>query len=130
MIEPTVSLFIDSINRKDLDSLAKLMTEDHVFVDSLGERLTGRDTMRAGWANYFTFVPDYRIMPDWSARHGNAVAVFGTTEGTYAPDGKIRKENYWITPAAFRVMLRGEQIQMWQVYADNKRMHELLAAGH
>ena len=70
------------------------------------------------------------MIPTAASNCGNAVAVFGTTEGTYAPDGKIRKENYWITPAAFRVMLRGEQIQMWQVYADNKRMHELLAAGH
>ena len=43
------------------DKLAELMTEDHVFVDSLGNQIRGREKMRAGWRRYFTMCPDYWV---------------------------------------------------------------------
>ena len=33
----TVLAFFDAINRHDADMLADLITEDHVFIDSLGK---------------------------------------------------------------------------------------------
>ncbi len=42
--------FMDRINKRDVDKLAELMTEDHLFVDSLGQRVLGREKMRAGGA--------------------------------------------------------------------------------
>ena len=45
----TVLAFIDRINQRDPDKLAQLMTEDHVFIDSLGQAVRGREQMRAGW---------------------------------------------------------------------------------
>ena len=55
----TVLQFMDRINRRDVDALVELMTEDHVFIDSLGQSVRGREKMRAGWRGYYAFCPDY-----------------------------------------------------------------------
>src|ERR1035438_4587160 len=44
----TVLEFLNRINQRDVDKLAELMTEDHVFVDSLGNQVRGREKMRGG----------------------------------------------------------------------------------
>ena len=44
----TVLAFLGCINERDVDKLAALMTEDHVFVDSLGKAVRTREKMRAG----------------------------------------------------------------------------------
>jgi hypothetical protein len=40
--------FLAAINRHDADQSAGLMTDDHVFIDSLGNSGKGRDSMRVG----------------------------------------------------------------------------------
>ena len=39
----TVLNFLDRVNQRDADKLAGLMTEDHVFIDSLGQSVRGRE---------------------------------------------------------------------------------------
>ena len=41
--------------------IASLMTADHRFIDSLGDVVEGRDTMREAWKVYFGMVPDYKL---------------------------------------------------------------------
>jgi len=53
----TVLHFLSCINHRHADKLAELMTEDHVFIDSLGHAVQGREKMRAGWKDYFTLCP-------------------------------------------------------------------------
>ena len=45
----TVLGFLERINDRDADKLAALMTEDHIFVDSLGQTVRTREKMLAGW---------------------------------------------------------------------------------
>jgi|SRR5271165_4923626 len=49
----TVLVFLDHINQHDVDKLAEYMTEDHVFIDSLGQSVGGRERMRSSWRGYF-----------------------------------------------------------------------------
>ncbi len=57
----TVLRFLDRINQRNVDKLAELMTEDHVFTDSLGESIRGREKIRGGWQGYYAFCPDYWV---------------------------------------------------------------------
>ena len=55
--------FCDAFNRHDLDALMEHMTEDCIFDASAGSeqqgrRYTGRDAVRAGFAEVFTSFPD------------------------------------------------------------------------
>ncbi len=53
----TALLFLDRINQRHPDRLGELMTEDHVFIDSLGNEVRGREAMRQGWRSYYALCP-------------------------------------------------------------------------
>jgi ketosteroid isomerase-like protein len=115
-----VLAFFDAINRHDSDALAALMTEDHIFIDSLGASVRGRDKMPAGWRAYFAMCPDYRVSHEDILHTGNIVAAFGSAGGTIREIG-------WKTPAAWRVVVLDGLIQEFRVYADNKPVYDILA---
>src|SRR5580692_9409716 len=94
----TVLHFLDSINQRDAAKLAQAMTEDHVFIDSRGNTVRGREKMQAGWRGYFALCPDYWVDHERVLSDGNVVAVFGAAGGTIAVKGQLLPENQWRTP--------------------------------
>lgn len=118
--------FIDRINAADVAGLCDLMTDDHVFVDGLGNRVAGREKMRAGWKGYFALFPDYRISHEEIFEDRDAVAVLGSASATYAVAGKLPKENHWEVPAAWKAVVRDGRIAEWRVYCDNQPARKLL----
>src|SRR5689334_17541337 len=52
--------FNDSINGRDVDGLAGLMTDDHTFVDTEGGSVAGRRDCLDAWRGFFDSFPDYR----------------------------------------------------------------------
>ncbi|HLE37051.1 MAG TPA: nuclear transport factor 2 family protein [Candidatus Acidoferrales bacterium] len=127
-IEPTevVLAFMERINAADVEGICALMTEDHLFVDALGARVEGREKMRQAWTAYFSWIPDYKVSHEEILPKGNLVAVFGTARGTYAADGKLRKENQWEIPAAWLAVVREGLVAQWRVYADNQPVRKLM----
>ena len=123
----TVLQFLERINQRDVDGLAACMTDDHVFIDSLGHAVRGRDGMRAGWRGYFTFCPDYWLSHEEIFADGNRVAVFGAAGGTIAVAGKLLPENKWRTQGAWLAVVEQALVKEWRVYADNKPVHDIMA---
>jgi len=123
----TVLGFLNHINQHDADKLAEYMTEDHVFIDSLGQSISGRENMRSGWRAYFAFCPDYWVSHEEILSDGRLVAVFGAAGGTIAADGKLPPENKWRASAAWLAIVDGGLIKEWRVYADNKLVYDILA---
>jgi len=118
--------FEQLINSRDPAAIAGLLTADSVFVDSMGARVQGREKLRAAWEGYFQMVPDYTISHEEIFHHGDTVAVFGTAQGTFAPDGQLRKENFWTSTAAWRAVVKGGRIAVWQVFADNEPIRAIM----
>jgi uncharacterized protein (TIGR02246 family) len=114
-----VRAFVEAINHHSADEIANLMTEDHVFIDSLGMRVAGRDQMKKGWQGYFRLVPDYSISVDETLTEGAVVVMLGSAQGTYAG-------SQWQTPAAWRANVRDSLIAEWRVYADNEPLRQLM----
>jgi ketosteroid isomerase-like protein len=78
--------FVDAINAHDVDALTKLMSSDHVLVDSLGSKFPA-SAIRSGWQQYFTIVPDYSVEVDQIASDGNVIFLCGSAGGTFTPKG-------------------------------------------
>lgn len=116
----TFKEFVAAINRHDIETLASLMTEDHLFVDSLGNRVQGVDSMRGGWKAYFAMCPDYWIQVRNQLATEDTVLAIGEAGGTI--DNTV-----WRIPAAWCATIRGKCISEWQVFADNKPVYEILA---
>jgi ketosteroid isomerase-like protein len=125
----TVLDFMDRINQRDADKLAEAMTEDHVFIDSLGQIVRGREEMRAAWRGYYAFCPDYWVAHEVIFQDADGVAVFGAAGGTIAADGMLLAENRWRTPAAWLARVENGLVKEWRVYADNKPVYDILATS-
>ena len=116
----TFNQFVTAINDHDVKALAALMSAEHVFVDSLGNRVEGAALMQAGWGGYFTMCPDYWIRIDTLLSEGGTVMAAGEAGGTI-------DNAAWRTSAAWRSVIRDGQVLEWQVFADNKPVYEILA---
>ena len=118
--------FVSRINRHDVAGLAALMTEDHRFVDGLGQEVRGRERMAEGWRGYFAWFPDYSVRVEHALSGGNVVALMGTAQGTYCVSGRTPTENHWQIPAAWKAMIRNECVAEWRVYADNEPVWKIM----
>ena len=118
--------FEKSINARSPEQICELMTADGEFIDSLGNRIQGAENLRTAWEGYFKMVPDYSISHSEIFADGNTVSVFGSAQGTFSKDGRLAKENFWKTPAAWRAVVKGNKIALWQVYADNEPIRAIM----
>ncbi len=114
------------INSRSADSVCSLMTDDAVFIDSLGNRVEGLALLRSAWQSYFAMVPDYTISHTEIFVEDDRIAMFGAAGGTFTKDGRMQKDNRWQSPAAWRVVVKNGKIALWQVFADNEPLREIM----
>jgi len=118
--------FIESINSADLDKMCDLMTIDHTFIDSQENKTTGRDNMRQAWMGYFDLFPDYKIEINEIIEKDSLICIFGHASGTYMNLINNENSNYWKVPIALKAIAKDNQIAIWQVYADNSPVIEII----
>ena len=107
--EDVANAFNECINRRDLEALAALMTEDHVFTDGLGAAVPGKGACVEAWRGFFAAFPDYRnTFEQVSGRGDMAIAVGYSTCETPALDG----------PAIWTAEVRDGNVAHWRVYED------------
>jgi ketosteroid isomerase-like protein len=116
----TFEKFVAAINVHDIEALTSLMTADHLFVDSMGNRVQGADSMRTGWRGYFAMCPDYAITVNEILAKSDTVLATGEARGTI-------DDTAWQTPAAWQATIRDGRIAEFRVFADNKPVYEILA---
>jgi len=121
-----VLAFVSAINRRDVEMLCRLMTDDHLFVDTGGVQYRSRETMRSGWIGYFSMVPDYTIEVQETVADGPVVIIVGKAHGTYSPDGNLDPADRWSTPGAWRAVVAGGRVAVWQVFADNEPIRQIM----
>jgi ketosteroid isomerase-like protein len=121
-----VLAFMDRINTGDVDGIVSRMTDDHIFVDGLGNRVVGKEKMRGGWKYYLSMFPDYRVSHEDVLADHSIVVVFGSASGTLAVQGNLPKENHWDAPAAWKAVVRDGKIAEWHVYCDNQAARKIL----
>ncbi|BAU56201.1 nuclear transport factor 2 family protein [Mucilaginibacter gotjawali] len=126
MNKQVVFYFAGAINSHDVDRICSMMTEEHTFVDAHGNRVEGRDKMKAGWNAYFQLFPDYHIELTDIFENNGTVAAFGFAGGTYKGYKTPNNQNYWRLPAAWKAIVEDGKIKLWQVYADTKVVFEVM----
>jgi ketosteroid isomerase-like protein len=112
--------FVAAINQHDIGAITALMTTDHMFVDSVGNRVQGASSMQVGWRSYFAMCSDYWIRTDHVMTEGDVVMAVGEAGGTI--DGVS-----WRTPAAWKGLVREGKLAEWRVFADNKPVYAILS---
>jgi ketosteroid isomerase-like protein len=117
----TFTRFVTAINGHDVEALGAFMNSDHLFIDSLGNRVRGASNMQAGWRAYLGMCPDYWIHLDNVISERDVVLATGEAGGTI--------DNVtWRTPAAWKAVIRDGTVLEWRAFADNKPVYDILAA--
>src|SRR5262245_5374072 len=106
----TVLKFEQLINSRKPEAVCALLTDDSVFIDSLGNRVEGLSKLRSAREGYFKMVPDYTISHEEIFASGETVAMFGMAQGTFSKDGVLKKENFWKTPASWKAVVGNGKI--------------------
>jgi len=108
--ESVVTRFNEGINGRDVEVLARLMTDDHVFIDSAGDRVDGRQGCLDAWRGFFGAYPDYRNeFASMVQASSDMVAVMGRSVCSVpALDG----------PALWTARTRAGGGCEWRVYED------------
>jgi hypothetical protein len=115
----TFKKFVNAVNGHDAEALMALMSPDHLFVDSLGNRVQGASHMQVGWRGYFTMCPDYSIRIDSLLWESETVLATGEAGGSI---DKVP----WRTPAAWKAIIRNGLVLEWHVFADSKPVYDIL----
>lgn len=113
-----VAAFNAAINRRDVDGLAHLMTDDHEFVDTGGAVLSGRSRCLEAWRGFFSSFPDYRNVFDSLVADGDVVTALGRSECT---EPSLRG------PALWTATVRDGRVARWQVHEDTAETRQELA---
>jgi ketosteroid isomerase-like protein len=119
--------FIESINSANIDKLYDLMSIDHEFVDSRGNSMLGNDNVKNAWIGYFDLFPDYKIEITDALQNDSIILLVGYASGTYQTNNKNGdNDNHWKVPASWKAIVDNEKIKLWQVYADNSVVIEII----
>ena len=113
-----VQVFNTAINEGDIDTLSSLMTDDHTFISSDGNVVSGAQKMMDGWREFLVMFPDYKNTFDHILQDGNMVVAIGTASGTYNGNRGLVPENRIEMPAAWKAIVENDRIAEWQVFAD------------
>jgi len=116
--EDVVHRFVEAINHADPARLAALMTEDHVFVDSDGTEVSGRAAMLDAWTRYFSMMRDYRVVVQETYVSSDRVVLVGRASGAWADAADSVGAGRWSVPAAWRAVVEGDRVAVWQVFVN------------
>ena len=116
--EAVVRLFVEAINEGDLERLSALMTEDHLFKDSDGSEVRGRQDVVAAWTAFFSAVRAYKVCVQEVFRARHIVVIVGTAEGFCASSSACARESRWCVPAAWRAVVHAGRVAVWQVFVN------------
>jgi ketosteroid isomerase-like protein len=97
--------FNEKINQRDLDGLVELMTADHTFIDTSGNR---DKNMKEGWRQFFKNHPDYRNIFTSVTVESNVVIMVGYS--TCSNEPRLNGPSMWTAK------VRGRRISEWRVY--------------
>jgi ketosteroid isomerase-like protein len=119
--------FAEAISLHDIEKIYSLMADDHVLIDAHGNKVEGKDKMKAGWAGYFNWFPDYKIEITDIFENDASIAAFGFAGGTFKGLETVGNENQWRLSTAWKAVVENGKIKLWQVYADTKIPFDIIS---
>jgi len=111
--------FNTHINAADLRGLASLMSEDHRFIDSQGNMVSGKPACIAAWSGFFRAFPGYRNTLDQFFHFDNMVTVTGFSDCPNHPE--------LTGPAIWSATVMADRLTEWRVYLDT--VHNRISLG-
>jgi ketosteroid isomerase-like protein len=110
--------FNECINGRDIDGLSSLMSDDHRFIDSADEVISGKEGCLHAWQGFFESFPDYRNVFTSVTARDEVVVIAGHSECSVP---SLRG------PALWTATIRAGTVTEWRVYDDTPENRRRLA---
>jgi len=107
----TALQFNECINNQDLTGLARLMTDDHAFVDRDGSVHQPKQVMVDGWGEFFKTVPEYKNTFNRLESRDNLFIIVGFAYWS-------QKQPY--DPVMWAATIDSDLVREWCIYADTE----------
>jgi len=114
--------FIDAINDADVDKLLDLCSHDHIMTDSKDRKVSGKENLKIAWKGYFTIFPDYKIEINKIVEKESFYCIIGYASAGYRHVPLQNNNNSWRIPVIWTAKVKDNQIESWQIYADNSHL--------
>ncbi len=103
--------FNECITNQNLDGLGMLMSEGHVFIDSVGNVTRSKKTMLSAWSKFFSMFPNYKNTFERVESRNNLAVMLGFA--------------YWSEenrhdPAIWTATIEDDLIAEWHIYYDTE----------
>lgn len=121
----TAIAFVEKINEHDLEGLSGLMTDDHKFIDSMDNIVTGKEEMMEAWKGFLSWFPHYEISIVNTLMSGDSVGFFGRARGTFGKKRPGVRDKFDI-PASWRAKIENGKVKEWQAIADNEAVRYII----
>ena len=103
--------FNECIKNQEIEALARLMAEDHTFIDREGKAHQSRESMVKGWKDFFGMFPKYKNSFTRIESRDDLVVILGFA--------------YWSETRAYDLVIWtatvvNDLVREWRVYADTE----------
>jgi ketosteroid isomerase-like protein len=102
--------FNDHVNDANLRALASLLSEDHRFIDSLGNMVSGKPACIAAWNGFFKAFPGYRNTFESFHEIGHTVLITGFSD--------CPNHMELTGPAIWTATVIADRLTEWRVFED------------
>jgi ketosteroid isomerase-like protein len=104
--------FNECINTQDIKGLERLMTDDHVFIDSANNCVNGKSANKANWAKFFERFPDYRNIFEFVTLKDPTVIMQGYSLCSDAQLDHVK--------SIWTAQIKDGKVKEWRVYLDTE----------
>jgi hypothetical protein len=114
----TALSFNEYINMQNLEKLSGLMSDSYLFIDSDGNKMTGKEINKAAWRQFFELYPSYRNIFEAVFRQDDQVIMLGFSA--------CAEEKKLDGPAIWTARIKNGEVREWRVYIDTKETRQKL----
>lgn len=112
--------FNECISNQDLNGLARLMTDDHAFIDRDGTVHQPKPVMIDAWKEFFRMFPKYRNTFIRVESRGDTVILLGSA---------FWSEDQPYDPGIWTATIADDLVREWRIWADtpqNRKKFDLV----
>jgi hypothetical protein len=100
-----------------ITGISSLMTDDHVFIDTANNSISGKNCCLAAWKSFFAAFPNYRNIFHQVLIVGDHAVIVGHS---------VCGDRRLVGPALWTAKLSGTLVAEWRVYEDTSANRALL----
>ncbi len=119
-----LNAFVAAVNGHDIEKMGELMSKDHAFVTADQRRFDSQKVALESWKNFFDIFPDYQFDVVEISESTSGLIIIANASGSFRGKKEVAKS--FLIPMSVKVGIDANQISEWQVFANPRKIAEIM----